>query len=266
MIVSNRRRVGNPNTVTEKMTSPKDYTILVVDDDENAGKLAVAHLKREGYEALYAPDGETGLRFAAIREPDAILLDLTMPGIDGFEVCSRLKQEVKTNSIPIIILSSQRERNQVLKALERGADDFIVKPMDAQIMLHKLRTVLPEHSNHPKGEGADKGKEKRGFIRLNELAEATVEMPLEIFDISEGGLALLSETQIPIGKILKINSPLLKEILQMEDIPIRISYSICDRIDRPCRLGAEFIGLPESVRRRIRQHIFKKETERVKVK
>ena len=84
--------------------------------------------------------------------------------------------------------------------------------------------------------------------------------------ISEGGLAVLSETPIPVGKIFTINSPLLKEILQMEDIPVRITHSICDRIDRPCRLGAEFVGLPESARKKMRQYIFKKETERVRVK
>ncbi|MCA9414954.1 MAG: response regulator [Candidatus Omnitrophica bacterium] len=239
---------------------------MVVDDDENAGKLAVAHLQREGYETLYAPDGETGLKIASIREPDVILLDLTMPGIDGFEVCSRLKAEDKTKKIPIIILSSQRERNQVLKALQKGADDFIVKPLDAQVMLHKLKTVLPPHPAEAGSEEEAHFEEKREFVRLSQPTEATIELPLEILDISEGGLAVLSETPIPVGKIFTINSPLLKEILQMEDIPVRITHSICDRIDRPCRLGAEFVGLPESARKKMRQYIFKKETERVRVK
>ena len=251
--------------MTEHKASAKDYTVLVIDDDTNAGKLAVAHLKREGYEALYAEDGETGIKVASIREPHAILLDLMMPGIDGFEVCSRLKAEEKTKDIPIIILSSQRERNQVLKALQNGADDFIVKPLDAQVMLHKLKTVLPQTMEATEEGGDLNFEEKREFVRLTKSAEATIDLPLEILDISEGGLALVSETQIPVGKIFQINSDLLKEILQMEDIPIRISYSICDRIDQPCRLGAEFVGLPESTRKRIRQYIFKMQTKRVRV-
>ncbi len=251
--------------MTKENQTQEKYKVLVVDDDENAGRLAETHLKKAGYEAVYAPDGETAIKESLASGPDAILLDLRMPGIDGFEVCSRLKAEDQTKDIPIIILSSQRERNQVLKALEQGADDFIVKPLDAQVMLHKLKSILPQQTVFEEEEGRVEFRENREFVRLSEVAEATIEVPLEIVDISEGGMALVSESRLPVGKILLLNSPLLKEVLEMEDIPIRISYSVDQESDHPNRLGAEFVGLPESARKRIRQYIFKKQTERVKL-
>lgn len=133
-------------------------------------------------------------------------------------------------------------------------------------MLHKLKSILPHQTVFDEEDGKITFEEKREFVRLSETAEATIELPLEILDISEGGLSLESEAQITVGKVFEMNSPFLKEILEMENIPIRISHSICDRVNHPCRLGAEFIGLPESARKRIRQYIFRKQTQRVKVK
>lgn len=248
------------------MSDADRKTVLVIDDDEAAGKLAATHLSRAGFETLCAVDGEEGIQLARTRTPDAILLDLAMPGLDGFETCTRLKVEKGTQHIPIVILSSHHGRSEVLKALQHGADDFIAKPIDSEVLIHKIRSILPVRPATTENPHSTPTSEKREFVRLGEGSEASVSIPMTLVDLSEGGAALTCGLPIPTGTQLKLNSPLLKEILEMEDIPVRIGYSIQDGEGRPCRIGAEFVGLPESVRKRIRQYIFKKQAGRVRVK
>ncbi len=101
--------------------------ILVIEDDRFLRKAAEAALRRHGYTVVTAPDGETGLAAARDGRPDLVLLDLIMPGLQGFEVLKLLKEDASTAAIPVIILSNLGQDSDVKNALEAGAVDYLVK-------------------------------------------------------------------------------------------------------------------------------------------
>jgi len=103
--------------------------VLIVDDDPINIELLEGYLSKE-YDILKAFDGKEALIIVESNPPDIILLDLIMPGINGYQVCKKLKDDPKTNHIPIIIVTSLHETEDRNKAIEAGADDFITKPFD----------------------------------------------------------------------------------------------------------------------------------------
>jgi putative two-component system response regulator len=117
-------------------------TILVVDDDPIARKLT-RQLLGPLVDAVHAAaSGEDALKVAAQLDPDLILLDVTMPGIDGFEVCRRLREDPRTQEVPVIMVTALHDRRSRLKGLEVGADDFICKPYDRTELRIRVRSIL----------------------------------------------------------------------------------------------------------------------------
>ena len=115
--------------------------ILVVDDVPENVRLLDAVLSSHGYEVLQATDGRTALELAATDEPDLVLLDVLMPGIDGYEVCRRLREREETAVLPVIMLTAS-DGQEKTKAIEAGADDFIPKPFDRDELLTRIRSLL----------------------------------------------------------------------------------------------------------------------------
>ena len=101
--------------------------ILIVDDDENIAELISLYLTKECFETKIVYDGESALEQVNIFKPDLILLDLMLPGIDGYQVCREIR---KTNNIPIIMLSAKGETFDKVLGLELGADDYMIKPFE----------------------------------------------------------------------------------------------------------------------------------------
>ena len=101
--------------------------ILIVEDDKFLRELIVQKLIKEGYETSEAIDGEEGIKKIKEEKPDLVLLDLILPGIDGFEVLSRMREESALASIPVIILSNLGQREDVEKGLKMGAVDYLIK-------------------------------------------------------------------------------------------------------------------------------------------
>ena len=116
--------------------------ILIIDDVPKNIQVISNILKKEGYEISFALNGEQGLKNVAFKAPDLILLDISMPGMDGFEFCKELKKEDKYNSIPIIFLTARTDMNDVVKGLEYGAVDYITKPFNAQELTSRISTHL----------------------------------------------------------------------------------------------------------------------------
>lgn len=116
--------------------------ILVVDDLPENTRLLESFLKPRGYVVVCAHDGEEALRAVDRESPDLILLDLMMPKMNGFEVCKRLKLEPLTHHIPIIIITGVSEKEANVKALEAGADDFLVKPFDSILLSARIQSSL----------------------------------------------------------------------------------------------------------------------------
>jgi DNA-binding response OmpR family regulator len=115
--------------------------ILVVDDVPENVRLLDAVLSSHGYEVLQATDGRTALELAATAEPDLVLLDVLMPGVDGYEVCRSLREREETAVLPVIMLTAS-DGQEKTQAIEAGADDFIPKPFDRDELLTRIRSLL----------------------------------------------------------------------------------------------------------------------------
>ncbi len=117
-------------------------TILVVDDEEDIVELVNLNLAREGYRVLSCTTGEKALEIARSKLPDLIVLDLMLPGIDGLEVCRRLKSGPKTEHVPIVMLTAKGEDADIVTGLELGADDYVTKPFSGKVLVARVRRLL----------------------------------------------------------------------------------------------------------------------------
>lgn len=116
--------------------------VLVVDDVDTNLRLVEGHLRGEGYQVLLATGGEEALRRIEQREPDLILLDVMMPGLDGFETCRRIRGNASTRHIPVILLTSLADLDHKVQGQQAGADDFVSKPFDRTELLLRVRSML----------------------------------------------------------------------------------------------------------------------------
>lgn len=113
--------------------------ILIVDDDENIAELIAMYLTKECYDTMIVGDGESALKAFEEYKPNLILLDLMLPGIDGYQVCRKIRVD---SQVPIIILSAKGEVFDKVLGLELGADDFIIKPFDSKELVARVKAVL----------------------------------------------------------------------------------------------------------------------------
>lgn len=116
--------------------------ILVIDDSRLIAHVAKTILTKLGHEVILAQDGLAGLKAARSERPDLILLDLIMPVLDGYEVCRRLKEEINTGAIPIIMLTSKSEPADKVKGLQMGALDYVAKPFDEGELVARVNNQL----------------------------------------------------------------------------------------------------------------------------
>ena len=116
--------------------------VLVVEDDEDVRDLLVRTLEREGYAVSSAQSGEEALRAAMKAPPGLVILDIMLPGIDGIEVCRQLRADIKTRSVPIVMLTAKSEDVDIVLGLEMGADDYITKPFSTRVLTSRLKAVL----------------------------------------------------------------------------------------------------------------------------
>jgi DNA-binding response OmpR family regulator len=119
--------------------------ILVVDDEQSLADIIAMRLKQEGYDVITAADGEEGLKIARSAKPDLVLLDVTMPKMNGDEVLAKLQAAEDTKSIPVIMITAMSEVDDIVKYMAKGgAKDYIVKPFMAGDFLTKIYAVLFE--------------------------------------------------------------------------------------------------------------------------
>jgi signal transduction histidine kinase len=125
------------------MESPQDEaTILVIDDSPTNLRLLLETLQAAGYRTLIAPTGERALRQMKLVRPDLILLDVMMPGIDGFETCRRIKESPDTRDIPVIFITALAKASEKVRGFEMGGVDYITKPFQQNEVLSRVRTHL----------------------------------------------------------------------------------------------------------------------------
>ena len=120
----------------------RNQRILIVDDEEHIVQMLDINVRTQGYESLCAYTGEQALDVASSQRPDIILLDVMMPGMDGIEVCRRLKANPDTRPIPVIMVSARSEEHDKIAGLEGGADDYVIKPFNMQELFLRIRAAL----------------------------------------------------------------------------------------------------------------------------
>ncbi|MBQ2041229.1 MAG: response regulator transcription factor [Lachnospiraceae bacterium] len=120
--------------------------VMIVDDDPSIAELISLYLMKECYDTLTVEDGEEALRQFPVYRPDIILLDLMLPGIDGYQVCRQLRMD---SDVPIIMLSAKGEVFDKVLGLELGADDYIIKPFDSKELVARVKAVLRRYNARP---------------------------------------------------------------------------------------------------------------------
>lgn len=116
--------------------------ILVVDDNEKNVELLEAILQAADFEVLKAYDGKQAIEMVGKERPDLLLLDIMMPQLDGFQVCEILRKDSRNAGLPIIMVTAKDKESDIVQSLERGADDYIVKPINKKELLGKVMDML----------------------------------------------------------------------------------------------------------------------------
>ena len=135
-------------------------TVLVVDDEEDIRELVELNLCREGYTVLTCETGEQALDKAISKHPNLIVLDLMLPGIDGLEVCRRLKADPRTAAIAVVMLTAKGEEADIVTGLELGADDYVTKPFSGKVLVARVRRLLRKQQG---------GADDRGIVKIHEM-------------------------------------------------------------------------------------------------
>ncbi len=117
-------------------------TILIVDDEQDLLDLIEYNLKQQGFEVLTADNGNRGIQIARDEKPNLVLLDVMMPQMDGIEVCDRMREDHDLKHIPIIFLTARSDEKTEIEGLNKGADDYITKPISTSKLISRIKAVL----------------------------------------------------------------------------------------------------------------------------
>ena len=190
--------------------------ILIVDDQPANIRVLGSMLGQLGYEIIAAPDGATALKRLALRPPDLVLLDLLMPGMDGFEVCRRIREKPEFVDLPIIFLSAADEKSLIVRALDCGGVDFVTKPFNQAELMRRVQTHLAL---------------KQARDRLQQLAR----------DKDELIGILAHDLKNALGSVL-MNSQLLQRRTEGDTRLNQISTQIVDSTDRTLTFVRQFLA------------------------
>jgi len=117
-------------------------TVLIVDDSPTESHVLQAIVRRHGYEALTAANGEQGIVIAIRERPDVILMDVVMPGMNGFQATRRLTKAAETAHIPVLLVSTKDQETDRIWGMRQGAADYLTKPVNEQVLISKLKNLV----------------------------------------------------------------------------------------------------------------------------
>jgi two-component system alkaline phosphatase synthesis response regulator PhoP len=158
--------------------------ILIIEDETNIQELIKYNLEKNGYKVIIADNGINGLEEAISNVPDLILLDIMLPGLDGLEVCKRLKMEKSTRKIPILMLTARSDELDKVLGLELGADDYITKPFSIKELIARIRAALRRV-----GEDTNKGLDEKETGRILKVQD--IEIDIEKYEARKNGEKLI---------------------------------------------------------------------------
>jgi len=159
--------------------------ILIIEDEPNIRELVLYNLSQNGYEALAADDGLQGLALARSERPDLILLDIMLPGKNGYDICRELRAE--GNNTPVIMLTAKNDEIDKVLGLEFGADDYISKPFGIRELMARIKAVLRRYESGPEpdGNGNASSKPKGAGITIGDLS-----ISIDSHEVKLGGKSL----------------------------------------------------------------------------
>lgn len=209
--------------------------ILIVDDQKSVLLTLEALLKSDGHAVTPCVNAVEATRALAAEVFDLVITDAIMPGgSDGYTLVRAIRRHPVLAKMPVILLTGKREKSDVEKGIESGADDYIVKPIDPELLLAKIRKLIVSDSSEPVQ-----------FASAPVNFKGDWELKTEITTISELGLSIVSNIPLPLGKILKMQSPLF-EAIQIPPIPLRIDS--CEEVpgkEPLYRIQGHFVGVTE---------------------
>lgn len=163
-----------------------DYRILVVDDEEHIQELLKFNLESNGYKVYCSGNGTDALKFVRSEKPDLVLLDVMLPGIDGYDVCKEIRRDNNISNLPIIMITAKSEELDKILGLELGADDYLTKPFSLRELLARVKAVLRRTTIMP----IDKSYKFENIVVDFEKHEVTkegdrIELTLKEFEVLE---------------------------------------------------------------------------------
>jgi two-component system, OmpR family, alkaline phosphatase synthesis response regulator PhoP len=163
-----------------------EYKILAVDDEEHIQELIKFNLENSGYKVICCGNGTEALKIVKLEVPDLVLLDVMLPGIDGYEVCKEIRKDSNISNIPVIMITAKSEELDKILGLELGADDYITKPFSVRELLARVKAVLRRTTIQP----MDKSFRFDNIIVDFEKHEVTkdgrrIELTLKEFEVLE---------------------------------------------------------------------------------
>ena len=186
--------------------------ILIVDDEKNIVDILTYNLVKEGYEVEAAYDGREGLEAARTCAPDLILLDVMLPYMDGFEVCSEIR---KTDRLtPIIMLTAREEERDKVYGLELGADDYITKPFSVRELLARVKTNVRRRAVLEPAEPAEETVERAGRLTIDPSRQTVAKDGAEL-DLTQREYELIRFMSKPCGKVFS-REELMRGVWQYE--------------------------------------------------
>jgi two-component system response regulator MprA len=143
--------------------------VLVVDDEDNIIELIRLGLRYEGFQVEVASDGEQGIALAQRIDPDLVILDVMMPGIDGLEVCRRLRSNPTTRDVPVLMLTAKDEVGDRIRGLQTGADDYLTKPFDFYELLERIKAILRRQNRSKSSQSETSGEDAAQLLQFGDL-------------------------------------------------------------------------------------------------
>ncbi|UYL07336.1 response regulator [Bdellovibrio sp. SKB1291214] len=225
--------------------------ILIVDDQKSILMTLEALLSSDGHAVVQATNAIDAVHHLTQEKFDLVITDAIMPGgSDGYALTRTIRKQPQLLKLPVVLLTGKREKSDVEKGLEAGVNDYIIKPIDPDMLLAKVRTILTTN-----------GEQGATFIEAPVAIKADWEIKTEIVSVSEMGFTLHSSVAMPLGKILRIKSSIFDDI-GIDPVALRIdSCEDLNPIENAYKIHGHFVGIAEKELTPLRLYIRQKQSK-----